>query len=218
MSSRSRFPSGSSTRSARGSPSTPRSTGSINKALVAGSRDRAMWVFALLALVVVAVAVWIANGRYENVHVWARLPSWLATPFMLLVVVTVALLLAAVATAYAYRHGNATWKSVVPALFLFVAFLFLVVAFTTYRSNNFLVAFYMSLLLNLALLMHIYGVSASSPSMYVAAMLPLLFLTLTVSYVLWFMSDASSDSIHRCLPSYDFDATTFGCVVSPAAP
>lgn len=182
------------------------------------TRDRVMWVFALMAVVVAIVAVWIANSHYEDVHVWARLPSWLASPFLLVALIVVSLLLAASATAQAYHRGNSMWRSAVPGLFMFFAFLFLVVAFTTYRTHNFVVAFYLSLLLNLVLLVHIYGVSASSSSMYVAVMLPLLFITLTMSYVLWFMADESSDTIHKCLPKYDFDPATDYGVVSPGVP
>lgn len=168
------------------------------------ARDQLMWMFALAAIVVGVVAITIAQEHYADVHSWARLPSWLANPVLLALLLFVSLVLAAYATVGAYRRGNSTWRIVVPALFVGIAVIFLVTVYLIYRVHNFLAAFYLSIVVFLLALVHAYGVSLACRGNYcdVLAMVPLLVVAAVMVFLLWYMADESSDCLAVATPVY----------------
>lgn len=179
------------------------------------ARDRYLWLFVAAAVIAGVICITIANRSYDQVHAWGRIPTWLSNPVLLAIILLVSLVLAAHATAVAHRRGNATWRLAVPALFVFVALALVLVAYLVYRAHNFLAAFYVSLVLLVALLVHVYGVAMSAPMATVLEMVPALVLVVTVVYVLWYMADESSDCIATYTPVY-IETSTGAATMDPA--
>lgn len=181
----------------RHSPTTPTKS-NVKRFL----NDKIMWVYVIVALVLFLALYLVVRDHMHNVNSWARVPVWLANSFVMGLVVLVVLLLAAWATAVAHGYYNGNYAAGVGGVFIVAGVLLLAVAWLTYQGHNFVAAFYLSLLLLVAVLVHFYFVWNVS-RVKALAVVPLILLVLTMVYYLWFMADESTDCIANCGPLYE---------------
>ena len=167
--------------------------------------DRATWVFLLAAIVVFAIIWWIVYDHHAQVHAWARIPSWIANPFILGVVVFVCVLLVAYATKRGYSASAGTWKNVIGGVFFVVGVALIAIAHLVYRSHNFVAAFWVALVVAVLVLVHFYAVWVHDRQAAMAV-LPFLFVLLAIVYLLWYMADESQSCLNVCAPVYEATA------------
>ena len=164
------------------------------------ARERGTWLLAVAAIVVVVVVYLIAREKFNEVHAWARVPSWIANPVVMFLVFLASLLLAASATGEALRTSNVLRK-VALLMFVFVAALLVIAAQLVYRSHRFLAAFWVAIGALVSGLIHLYAVSMCSPRAATMC-LPLAVVLVAMVYMLWHMADETSDNHAKATPVY----------------
>lgn len=164
--------------------------------------DRAAWVFYLTAVVVFVVIWAIVHNHHMDVHTWARVPSWIANPFILALLFLGAALLVTYATHQGHRASNGNWRNLIGATFFVVGIATIAVAFLVYRSHNFIAAFYVALVVAALLLLHFYAVWIHDRQSALAV-LPFLVFMLVVVYFLWYMADETKDCLNVCSPVFE---------------
>lgn len=156
--------------------------------------------YTVAALVIGIVLYLIARNEYEDVHAWARLPSWIANPMVLLFVTVAVLVAAALATTKVSQLETANILGVrmaVGSLFLLIGVLFVVVALLIYQSRNFTAAFWLSLLALVLTVAH--AVATFKASRGAAALVyPLIVYLLVAVYYTWHLHTGSSDCMISC--------------------
>lgn len=168
--------------------------------------QRAVWILILVAVILSIVVYLIARNKFHDVHHWARLPSWMTNPVLMFLFFLVAVLLAALATGRLYSSSptESRWKYVAMLMFFGVGGILALMAYLVYQAHNFMLAFYLSLVLLVLGLVHLYSIYVLSGralgSPYVLQCLPLVALVGTSIFVLWYMADESSSSIATVTP------------------
>lgn len=196
----SRFPSRSSSKSSPLLPGVSQARASV-ATVEKFARERGTWLLAVAAIVVVVVVYLIARERFNEVHAWARVPSWIGNPVVMFLIFLASLLLAASATGDSLRSSNALRKLAL-LTFVAVAALLVITAQLVYRSHRFLAAFWVSLGALVCGLVHLYCISMTAPRAATMC-LPLAVVLVSVVYMLWHMADETSDNHAKTTPVYE---------------
>jgi len=167
-----------------------------------GRGKQLMWGYAVVALVVSFILYLVARVQFDRVNAWARVPALFANPTLMLIFVFLSLLLAGYTTGVAAGKLSDSQGVVCQALFLGVGLLVIIVAYLTYRSNNFLGAFYLAILATVLLLVHMMHVYRVDPMLGLLDV-PLLAVMFVAMFMLWYMADESSDNIPKAIPVYE---------------
>ena len=163
-----------------------------------GAKRQAFHVYSLIAIVVVFIFYLIARHDYEYVHAWARLPSWLANPVILSILLLAVLIFAAVATALASQDASLLGLRVtLGGLFLAIGVLLVVVALLVYRGHNFCAAFWLAVLALVLGFAHLAG-SFSQKPVYGVLVVPLVVALAIMVYYLWCMKETSRECYSQC--------------------
>lgn len=188
--------------------------GNGNGVTNAGSKLAPLFhLYTVLAVVVFAILIFVAWGHNDNVHAWARLPSWLSNTTTLGLVTLVALVLASYATTLASQRA-VTRKAeftlfrqhvTVGALFVVAGLLLVIVALLVYRTYDFWAAFWLALIALIGVSVHAWLCNLVRPA-YGLLVLPLVALLAVITYYLWYMASDSSDVDNG---AYDVNSITY---------
>jgi len=160
-------------------------------------------LYSVLAIVVFVIICVIARGYNDNVHAWARLPSWMGNSFVLGCVTFLALFLSGFATSMVSIKATPTstdgtgYKGMSKkvsggSLFVITGVLLVLAAILVYRTYNFWFAFYVTLLALVLSIFHFASLFSSHRALSYMSV-PLVLLLATFVYYLWTMGENSID-------------------------
>lgn len=163
--------------------------------------DRTLWLYAFLTVIVLIVVFVIVRDNNVNLHSWSRAGILFQNQYLLAVVFTLVLILAAHSTYLGHTASGRLWQNTLVSTFLVVGVASAILAYLVYRAHAFSGAFWLSLVLLVGTLIHAYLVwRVHALAGYEC--LPLVLFFLLTTYHLYFMSEEAAEP-STCLPVYE---------------
>jgi hypothetical protein len=153
---------------------------------------KALWLLLIAAVLVFVFLYVIARDRFRDVQAWVDAPMCFAHPWIVSIGLLVCLLLAAWATADAVMYMDTAMKSITVGCFFAVAVLFIAFTYFAYRTFNFLLVFYLMLLLLVVGLVHFLLIWTKCPPYKWVKCVPLVVALCFLVYFSWKAADDSA--------------------------